>query len=93
MGGIDTYYNEDKISDFTSNNVACLGWSKQDAQPPHSILSSIRIGDIIYIKSFVTQKKQLIIKVIGIVTSEAFNNPNNANLGSGVCGHLCIWLI
>ena len=83
--GIGAYYDEDKASDFISNGVACLGWSKQDAQPLHSMLSSIKIGDIIYIKSFVTQKKQLIVKAIGIVTGEVCDKPNKTNLGCGVC--------
>ena len=83
--GIGAYYNEDKASDFISNGVACLGWARKDAQPLHSMLSSIKIGDIIYIKSFVTQKKQLIVKAIGIVTSEACDKPNKTNLGCGVC--------
>ena len=83
--GIGAYYNDDMSGDFISNGVACLGWSKQDAQPLHSMLSTVKIGDIIYIKSFVKQKKQLIVKAIGIVKSEVCDNPNNVNLGYGVC--------
>ena len=83
--GIGAYYNEDKTSDFIFNGVACLGWSKQDAQPLHSMFSSIKFGDIIYIKSFGIRKNQIIVKAIGIVTSEVCDNPNKANLGCGVC--------
>jgi len=35
--GIGAYYDEDKSYDFISSGVACLGWSKQDAQPLHSM--------------------------------------------------------
>ena len=83
--GIGAFYDKDVSSDFISYGVACLGWSKKDAQPLHLMLSAIKIGDIIYIKSFVTQKKQLIVKAVGIVTSKVCDNPKNTNLGCGVC--------
>ncbi len=82
--GIGAYYDSDKSDDFINNNVACIGWDEKSAPALHKMISSIKMGDIIYIKSYVTQKQQLLIKAIGIVTSTAISNPNDSNLGMGV---------
>jgi hypothetical protein len=69
--GIGAYYDDvgDVTEQFISGNLACVGYSKQDAPPAHSILHQIRIGDIIFIKSF-TPNTGLNIKAIGIVTQD-----------------------
>jgi hypothetical protein len=45
------------------------------------MFDSIKIGDIVYIKSFVPKTKQLHIKAIGIVTSTEKKTSNSLGIG------------
>lgn len=69
--------SEEKMSDFVSNEVACIGWNPTEAQPLHQLMSSINPGDIIFLKSYPPQAG-LYIKAIGIAydTETTFNIPN-----------------
>ena len=84
--GIGAYYSgaikKDKTADFINSNCAFIGWSKTEAPPLHRMLDSIKIGDIIYIKSFVPRNKRLTIKAIGIVTNT--KKIHNNSLGTGI---------
>lgn len=70
--GIGAYYTgtspEDKTQYFIDNECACIGWSKNEAPSIYRMLRSIKIGDIIYIKSFALRNTTLHIKAVGIVT-------------------------
>ena len=83
--GIGAHYHgnvkEDKTSDFIINERAYIGWNEKDAPALYRMLDSIKIGDVIYIKSFSLRNKELIIKAVGIVkdTKKTYNN-----LGTGI---------
>ena len=46
------------------------------------MFDSIKVGDLIYIKSFVPKTQQIKIKAIGIVTST--DKKNSSSLGTGI---------
>lgn len=87
--GIGAYYRgakkADKTSDFIANEAAFIGWSENDAPSLHQMMKSIKIGDIIYIKSL-SQKRgspnNLIVKAIGVVTDT--KKQTSASLGTGI---------
>ena len=79
--GIGAYYRKDVSSDFLSRGIACIGWSIEDAPTLHNILEQLRVGDIIYMKSN-SPKVGLVIKAVGIVTSNKLRGYKN--LGKGV---------
>ncbi|WP_220027993.1 hypothetical protein [Paenibacillus sp. S02] len=54
----------------------------QDAPALHKMLSKVKIGDFIYIKSLTGQSsKALIIKAVGIVTDDRVEEHNGLGLG------------
>ncbi len=67
--GLGAYYDKDVTSKFLLNNVACIGWSYEDAPSLHKVMRHIKVGDIIYIKSY-PLAQGLEIKAIGIVLDD-----------------------
>ena len=49
---VGAYYDGDVSDDFIANNIAGPGWSINDAPELHQFVRSLKVGDIIYIKSF-----------------------------------------
>lgn len=70
--GIGSYYKnlspKDRTKDYINDGCAYIGWNESEASALYRMLDSVKSGDIIYIKSFSTKKKNLIIKAVGIVT-------------------------
>ena len=76
-----SYDNTDVSPQFIKKGLACVGWDEKKAQPLHSILRHLKIGDIVYIKSH-PPSVGLIIKAVGIVTSD---KPKTVkHLGTGM---------
>ena len=73
--------NSDKTDAFITGNMAYIGWSKKDAPAIHNMFNSIKLGDIIYIKSFSQRSKTLQIKAVGIVNN---TEKITSSLGTGI---------
>jgi hypothetical protein len=71
--GIGAYWDDerDMVSEFLRQRCACIGWSRQDAPTLYEILEKVRIGSIVYLKSFNPQSG-LRIKAVGIVDGPTF---------------------
>jgi len=69
--GLGAFYDgkTDMTDDFVSNGVACIGWSRHDAEPLHNMIRHMKVGDIIYIKAH-PPSQGLIIKAIGIILDD-----------------------
>ena len=78
--GIGAFYDRDVSNEFITKGIACIGWNKNEAPTLHNILSILKIGDILYIKSHSPQVG-LVIKGVGIVTD---NKLKSYSLGTGV---------
>ncbi len=76
-----SYSGVDVSPKFIKKNLACVGWSEEEAQPLHTLLRHIKIGDIVYIKSH-PPSIGLIIKAVGIVTSDELEDCKE--LGTGI---------
>lgn len=83
--GFGAYYKgdngTDKTQDFINQGFACIGWSENDAPALYQMIKSVKIGDIIYIKSFTPKQNQIYIKAVGVVI-DSFDNYDS--LGYGV---------
>lgn len=79
--GIGAYYDRDVSRDFLEHSCACVGWPEGDDPPAHAILRHLRVGDIIFIKSF-TPNEGLTIKAVGLVSDGRVRSF--ADLGDGV---------
>lgn len=84
--GIGAYYNDsetrDKTQDFLDRSFAYIGWKEPEAPAIYQMLRSIKVGDIIYIKSFSPKTKTLHIKALGIVIDNKLQYSED--LGTGV---------
>ncbi len=68
--GAGSKWEQDEVKDdFFANNNFVIGWDISDAQDLYSLISSIKAGDIIYLKSNAPGSLDVKIKGIGIVTS------------------------
>lgn len=58
--------NNDVTEYFVDNEVAGIGWDKDTAPDLHQFIQSLKVGDIVYIKSN-SPSAGLIVKAIGII--------------------------
>lgn len=67
--GIGAFWEnrDDMVPEFLRQHCACIGWSREDAPTLYDILEQVRIGSIVYLKSYNPQSG-LRIKAVGIVT-------------------------
>jgi len=69
---VGAYYDEDVSDDFIRNGIAGPGHAKADAPELHQFVNSLKVGDILYIKSASPSSKDIVIKAIGVVTDDIF---------------------
>ncbi|MCS3869455.1 hypothetical protein J3D55_002371 [Chryseobacterium ginsenosidimutans] len=72
--GAGSNWDGDEIKDdFFANNNYVIGWDINDAQDLYNMLSTVKIGDIIYLKANRPGSLDLRIKGIGIVRNSLLN--------------------
>lgn len=74
---------EEKLPEFISKGHAFIGYTPEEAPALHQILKSIKISDIVFIKSF-NGAHGLFIKAVGIVTGNEVLKDPYSGLGYGV---------
>lgn len=67
---IGAYYDEDVSSEFIVNNIAGPGWDSTQAPELHQFVRSLKVGDIVYIKSVSPASSDIIVKGIGVITND-----------------------
>src|SRR3972149_4597254 len=82
--GIGAYYDKDVSGDFIANNVAGPGWSYNDAPELHQFINSIKVGDIVYIKSFSPASSDIVVKGIGVVIDDQLVQSNLVGAGRNI---------
>ena len=68
--GVGAYYDGDVSDDFISNNIAGPGWSVEEAPELHQFINTLKVGDIVYLKSASPASADIIVKAIGIVVDD-----------------------
>jgi len=81
---VGAFYDEDISGKFIENDVAGIGWSESDAPELHQFIKSLKISDIIYIKSFSPSSPDIIVKGIGIVTNGESVECNFLEVGRNI---------
>jgi hypothetical protein len=74
---IGAYYDEDVSKEFIANNIAGPGWDMTRAPELHQFIRSIKVGDIIYIKSAAPSSSDIVIKGVGIVIDDQLVTTSN----------------
>ncbi|MEI0494596.1 hypothetical protein R4J09_04130 [Brachyspira intermedia] len=65
--GIGARFGDNDVTEyFVDNEEAGIGWNKDAAPDLHQFIQSLKVGDIVYIKSH-SPSAGLIIKAIGII--------------------------
>lgn len=67
---IGAYYKEDVSGDFIANNIAGPGWDSTKAPELHQFIHSLKVGDIVYIKSVSPTSPDIIVKGIGVIIDD-----------------------
>lgn len=65
--GIGAYYDEDVSAQFIQHSIAGPGWDELKAPELFQYVASLKVGDIVYIKSCHPSSKDIHIKGIGFV--------------------------
>ena len=84
--GIGAYFGYDVSKDFITNNIVGTGWDKQSAPELFQYMQSLKVGDIVYIKSFSPSSSDIIVKGIGIIKDDILVTNNVVT-----CGRNIIW--
>jgi len=91
--GAGAYYDVDVTKDFLEEECFCIGYEKEDASALYEMLRRVKIGDVVYLKSFNMGKKgesgKIFIKAIGFVVGQGiksftFSNGNDMGYGRKV---------
>jgi len=91
--GVGAFYDgtEDVSGSFIQNNIIGVGWDMQYAPELHQFINALKVGDIVYIKSYSPSSPDIIIKAIGIITDSIIRLPSDSNdLVS--CGRNVRWI-
>jgi len=70
------YGNDDVSEEFIKHNVIGTGWDITDAPELHEYFKSLKVGDIVYIKS-ANPSSAITVKGIGIIIDNIILNSTN----------------
>jgi hypothetical protein len=65
--GIGAYYDKDMSQEFIDNSIAGPGWDESEAPELFQYIASLKVGDIVYIKSCPPSSKDIHVKGIGFI--------------------------
>lgn len=68
--GIGAYYDRDVSDEFIRHNVVGAGWSHDDAPEIHRFLKSLKVGDIVYLKSYPPGGGSIHVKAVGLIADD-----------------------
>ena len=77
-----SYGDTDMAQNFINDGVVGVGWDEIDAPEIEQFLSTLKVGDIVYIKSYPPSSKDFVIKGIGVVEKSKLEDDNSRFLES-----------
>ena len=66
---------DEQLDNFINEGFVCVGWKQNQKPELYTILSNIKVGDIIYVKALPFNSKSMKIKAVAIVI-EKLKNKN-----------------
>lgn len=76
--GVGAYYDNDVSDDFIKSNVVGVGWNEKDAPELQEYFKSLKVGDIVYIKS-AFGGADITVKAIGIIKDNEIRKSADTN--------------
>lgn len=77
--GVGAFYDRDVSGDFIADNLIGVGWDVQDAPELHRFIRSLKVGDIVYLKSYPPGSRQIYVKAIGVVRDDIIRDQPDSN--------------
>ena len=78
------YDGDDVSGDFIANNIAGPGWSITDAPELHQFIRSLKVGNIVYIKSYSPNSTDILVKAVGVITDDQVIANNLVSAGRNI---------
>lgn len=75
--GIGAFYDGDVSDEFIDNNLIGTGWTNVDAPELHEYFTTLKVGDIVYIKAAAFGSADITVKAIGIITDNVILTPTH----------------
>lgn len=89
--GIGANFNNQDVSNvFISCSSIGIGWDVKYAPDLHEFIKSLKVGDIIYIKSFSPSYPNLKIKAIGLIANSEILDEESSD-GNFAIGRNVLW--
>jgi hypothetical protein len=81
--GVGSNWNGDEVrEDFFDQGKFILGWNNAQANDLYSFISTLKVGDILYLKSNQPGSRIIRVKGIGIVTKNFMNCITSGEYGN-----------
>lgn len=92
--GIGAHYGktDDKSGEFIKKKLAGIGWSSDDSPEHHQFIANLKVGDIIYIKSYSPTSKYIFVLAVGFVRDEIILDSKSSH-GLIQAGRNVVWKI
>ena len=84
------YDGDDVSPQFISQSVAGVGWDHASAPELHQLITSLKVGDIIYIKAYSPSSPDIIVRAIGFIRDAVIHNNITSN-NLVACGRNIDW--
>ena len=68
--GIGAYYEEDVSQDFIKNNLVGIGHRVEHAPELYQFMRTLKVGDVVYIKSVPRSNSDISVKGIGVIIDD-----------------------
>ena len=89
--GIGAFCDEDVSRHFIEQCLIGVGWDAIEAPELHKFMRSLRVGDLVYIKSLPPASPEIFVRAIGIVIDAAIRTKQDSN-NLVSCGRNVRWL-
>lgn len=81
--GVGSKWEDEELKDqFFSKGKFILGWNEQSAKDLYSFVSSLKVGDILYIKANAPGSRSIRVKGVGVVTRNLIGCINAGEFGT-----------
>jgi hypothetical protein len=81
--GVGSKWNEEELKGrFFQEEKFILGWNEDSAEDLYSFISTLKVGDILYIKSSSPGSREIKVKGVGIVKQNLLSCIASGDLGN-----------
>ena len=90
--GIGAFYKKDASQAFIEANLVGIGHSVEEAPELHQFMRALKVGDVVYIKSFPPRSPELFIRGIGVIKDDEEVRDRGIREGRVSCGRNVKWV-